>query len=445
MHPLPVEGWVDDRIIYRNLIGSVVAYVRDHGPVPVEQVQYFLTPKATADLRHASPTNDVHDAALRVVNLMCDDIDVIDREGEKVFVPSDVLTATSKRFGPYLVPSAEDGEAAKEASRRRIALNDWVNRRLFATEWRNGIRDHKKPDIDWMVRQIEQFGYVGPPIVRDAETGGIIDGGLRAAALAQLGRSWNDYSVGMEFENDRHRLAYVLAAHTLPGGQTRLPRSLRDAILREVLPRSLRPGNGVPREPTDAEWLDMVGNDFNYVSLTNSVESEPAGDTVRVARSTRPRDARKKSVSVERVLEVLASGELSEADFLAALGGPTIPPILGRMMAKGGAVQKIKEGGVIKYRLTTTLNPVSLSEPLTKTIDRGAHRLICAAKSGEGRLSTTELERSIRDSAKDRRMASYELHTKPNNVWYLDGQGWRMLSEKRDGERWWWAERVERA
>ena len=264
MLPLPVEGWAHSQVCYRHLIRPVVTFVRDHGPVAVERVTQFIANEAPGDLTFASPSRDRADAAVRTLNLLADDVDALVIAEGDVSVPVGVTVVHSTLFGGRKIPPAEEQTAQQQASRRQRTLREWVGRNLFATKWRHGIRQHRQPDIDWMADQIRTFGYVGPPIVTDAELGTIINGGLRAAALSQLGMAVADHSVTMTFQNDRHRLAYVLAAHATPG-KTRVPVSLRNAILTAILPRNaglLRSKGSDVVEPSDDEWLAITGNDF---------------------------------------------------------------------------------------------------------------------------------------------------------------------------------------
>jgi len=264
--PLPVEGWAHSQVCYQHLIRPVVAFVRDRGPVGVDRVREFISAQAPGDLNFASPFRNRPDAAERALNLLADDIDALVIVDDQVFVPEDVTVVKSNMFGYREVPAAADLDAAREASRRQRTLREWVGKRLFATVWRDGIRSYKPTEIEWMAEQIRRFGYVGPKIVRDAELGTIIDGGLRAAALAALGLPLADHSVEIRFDNDLHRLAYVLAAHTSPvHKKTRVPTSLRAAILTKILPHGagvLRDRHGKPTEPTDEDWLAITGSDF---------------------------------------------------------------------------------------------------------------------------------------------------------------------------------------
>lgn len=283
MDSLPTPGWESEQITYQHLIRPVVAFVRDHGPVPVARVCEHIAVEAAGDLNFASPTKNRHDAARRVFNLLVQDIDALTVTDGTASVPLDLTAVNSALFGRREVPSSEELVAAREASRRRRLLREWSTRGLFYGKWNNGIRQYSDAEIEWMADQIRTYGYVGSDIVRDADTKAILDGGLRAAALRLLDIPIEQHSRVLTFTNDLHRLAYILAVHTIPGSKTRVPISLRDAILKEVLPRGegiLRTDGGRIMEPSAEDWLAITDKDFSDASTPRVVPEESA-ETIR--------------------------------------------------------------------------------------------------------------------------------------------------------------------
>lgn len=352
---LPVPGWESEQVTYQHLIRPVVAFVRDHGPVPVARVCDYIDTTAAGDLNFASPTKDRRDAARRTLNLLVQDLDVLVVTDDVISAPSDLTVVHSAQFGSREIRSQDVLDAEREASRRQRILREWASRGLFHGKWHNGIRRYSTSEVEWMAEQIRQYGYVGPKIVQDAETGAILNGGLRAAALELLDMPVGDHSETLTFANDLHRLAFILAAHTVPGGKTRVPHSLRDAILKDILPRGegvLRTKDGRLIEPSPEDWLAITGGDFAERAVPASTpEGAVAGE-----KST-------KSEQIQSVMGDEWCGYDPVIKRIADLGYSTtrIERTM-RDMAAEGLLYSRDMGGRVEFR--RRLGPVSHKEPV---------------------------------------------------------------------------------
>lgn len=231
---LPVDGWADAWVSYdMSIIGAAVAFIRDHGPVDDDRVLTVIRRAGIgADVRKASPIFDEDDGARRILNLLVADIDEVTRTDDGLLsVPADTTTVVSKASGrSRTVPTAGDRAADAARARHTEHLRRWVYKAPFATDWRDGIRRWNDDDIFDMAERINVIGYCGPPIVCD-QHGVIIDGHLRAAALRLLDVDPDLHTEVRRFDDDLHRLAYVIAVHQQ--GKW-FPTDLRNAIVSYV-------------------------------------------------------------------------------------------------------------------------------------------------------------------------------------------------------------------
>lgn len=459
-----VEEWAHQSITYRHLIRPVVSHVRDHGPVAVDRVRHVILHEAAGDLRDASPTRDRDDAAPIVLDFMCEDIDAMTLADGIVSIPAGTTRVTSALFGDREIPTAERREADREASQRRMRLREWVGKNLFATKWRNGIREHGQDEVDWMVEQITSYGYIGPKIVRDAELGSIIDGGLRFRALDVMGLDAAEHTVTMEFVNDMHRLAYVIAAHSLPGGKTRIPASLRDAILRSVVPRGTsllrtKAGSGF-HEPTPDEWLDITGRDHaapvvREVKVKATVEPQPVS-TVATDQPVPVVDVtEQQGRDADFILSVIVDDEewvtgpvLNERLVMQGIRIADTGRTLRKMAASGGPLEKRSAGGRgVEYRPRRIRVPVVGDGPRRKGRTADGRAILpdapTTAKEAAVRFLVDEAKRSPNtvfpskdvdgvvtrqlQSEKPQR-GSYLLYdeVRGTRAWQVDGEPWTI-------------------
>jgi len=464
MLSLPVEKWELEQVTYQQLIQPVVAFVRDRGPVTAERVQQFISNEAAGDLNFASPTRNRAEAARLVLNLFSEDINVMVLADDIVSVPPDTTTIDSSRFGLRHIPPADTLAAELKASREKRSLREWVSKDLFATKWRNGIREYDSEEIAWMAEQIQQFGYVGPKIVRDAELGTIINGGLRAAALISLGMSVDKYSETMSFENDRHRLAYVLASHAIPGSRTRVPISLRNAILREVLPYRadiLRSKGRAILEPSLETWLNLTGNDFNLPPSAPRVAlgqpAPPVSEQKDVDGASEVDPLFDEATLTDRILaamdeeEWVGYDEMYKRLYAAGAGSSRIDDTM-REMGKGRnsrlekrdnptvayrkraiKIAPVAPSAKAKSRVVLSLSPVRHNE-------HGMHILIdMATENPDQWLMASELDTMVANKLGIPEASSaYYLtnHRRGTSLWTLNGHPWRVEVKKEGRDNW---------
>lgn len=313
----PVEGWVSEWASYdMHVIGAVVAFIRDHGPVDDDRVLTVIRRAGIgADVRKASPLFDEQDGAQRILNLLCVDIAEIVRTPDgRLAVASDVTTVHSTSKGVKLVPSADAKAADAARARHTEHLRRWVFKSPFATDWRDGIRRWDDEAIFTMAERISAFGYCGPAIVCD-QNGVIIDGHLRDAALTLLGIDPALHTETRVFMNDMHRLAYVIAVHQQHG---HFPSDLRKAIVKYVDKAATRSGE---RMAWPADIPTVIGNSWHTPPLSGAPSSPaPAAPVVVetppvVVEETAEPGARFFPLSPRRrqVLRVLEEGEASAA------------------------------------------------------------------------------------------------------------------------------------
>jgi hypothetical protein len=241
---LPVPGWADEWASYdMQVIGAVVAFIRDHGPVADERVLSVIRRTGFGgDVRKASPDFDERDGAQRILNLLIFDVDAIVRTPDGLLsVEPGTTSVMSTAKGLKVVPSADAKAADAAKARHTEQLRRWVFKSPFATDWRDGIRQHDETTVVEMAYRIEAVGYVGPYIVCD-QFGVIIDGHLRYAALRVLGINPDRYTETLTFDNDMHRLAYVIAVHQQG---KHFPADLKNAIVAYINTAAARSGEKV--------------------------------------------------------------------------------------------------------------------------------------------------------------------------------------------------------
>lgn len=470
--PFPEGDWAQRQVTYQHLIRPVVAFIRDHGPVPVERVFEFISASAAGDLRQASPTRDRAEAARLAFNLLVDDLDVINVAGDHASVPPDCTTVTSVMFGPREIPPRDELDAARDASRQARTLREWVGRNLFATKWRNGIRERTATEIDWMVSQFETFGYIGPKIVVDADLGTIINGGLRALALDKLGWPRDPHVETMRFANDLHRLAYVLAAHAEPG-KLRVPQSLRNAILTEILPRGaglLRDSHNKVREPTLDEWLAITGANFDADPEPVVIEPEPdpepepdepvvvvpvSAPVVEVVR--RSPQAISDEAMADRILAVMDPDEWVEYNEVYRRlfeMGTTVSRIDRTMrdMARKNRLERRRhdEAGPVQYRprlmQVPELQPVTEGRTVLPSDPRSAkdgamHLLWVEAMKNPGQwIRAAVLDNKVTELLERNRLqrGAYLLgdRERGTRLWSIGGEPWRVETRDEDNATW---------
>lgn len=482
MTALPVEEWAHESVTFSHLIRPVVAYVRDHGPVPVDRVHHLILSEAAGDLRDASPARDREQAAVLALNLMCVDIDAMTLTDGIVSIPAGTTRVTSALLGEREIPTAEQREAEREASQRRMKLREWVGKNLFATKWKNGIRQRTQDEVDWMVEQITNFGFVGPKIVRDAELGTIIDGGLRFRALDVMGIDPADHTTTMDFVNDMHRLAYVVAAHSSPGGKTNIPAPLRDAILRAVVPRGssllrVKAGKNF-HDPTPDEWLDIMGRDFAKpvvrevkakprakaeAEVVQRLTSTPTPESVAVVLPLDGTAEADRAVE-DSILSVMRDDEwvkqLEIAKRLIASGADVADPgrAIRRMAETGGTLERRwTDGGGAEFRKRTIRVPgmerkprrgkpqrkrrtadgrVTLPVEPTAAKDVAARYLVDLGTSRPGvQFAANDVDTFVTEflqSEKTQR-AAYLLYDEVRGTrsWLVDGEPWTIDVERK--------------
>ncbi|HEY9377831.1 MAG TPA: hypothetical protein VIQ02_12140 [Jiangellaceae bacterium] len=270
--PLPVEGWARTWSSYRaHIVRSVVALMRDHGPVDAARVHAEIRRVATGgDVVKASPTRNRTEGAALILNLLISDIDVIRRTDDGLFVvDADVREARSAMFDQtFPVPTADEAVVAQARLRRETQLRRWLTLRPFDNEWKDGLRVHDEADVIALADEIELIGYCGPLIVKD-QNGLTIDGHLREQALSKLGRDPARYSQTIVFRSDLHRLAYIYAVHR---GTKAWP------TVRKAIEKVVRKGRARARDEGDIRWPDdlhgMFGN--QDTPAAGEVRLEPA-------------------------------------------------------------------------------------------------------------------------------------------------------------------------
>ena len=459
MSTLPVEGWEREQVTYSHLIRPVVAFVRDHGPVPVERIHDLILTTAAGDLSFASPTKNRLDAARLVLNLLVQDIDVLtvtDDGNISVSFPN-LVEVTSERFGRREIPSASEIQAQQDKSRRQRTLREWATRGLFRSKWRNGIRKYTEDEILWMMNQIEQYGYVGPKIVKDEDTGAILDGALRTAALKRLGIPVDNHSITQTFANDMHRLAYILAANTVPNTRTRIPKPLRDAILREVVPYGsgmLKTPSGAIAEPTPEDWLTITGKDFTVPESAK----ETAGAAPPV--DTETNESMKDGTQRERILAVMNSEEWVEnkvvVERLCNAGHPhTGVDRTIRKMVDAGLLERRFIGTTVEFR--PRIIPIPESEPTIQGREKLPTELRTAQHIGLSILlekaketpdewvSSAELTAMVSDrlnvgtkktGTRNRAVFFLTDDARGTRMWDVDGEPWKVESKTEGKGKW---------
>ena len=252
--PLPAEGW-GRTVSYRmRIVQAVVADIRDHGPFDLDLLLAAIKRAGVGgDVRKASPAGDEHDGALRILNLMVDDLGVIAVVDGRYSVPADVREVRSSFLGGVTipVPSENDLIAGRDRARRQTQLRSWLRQRPFQNQWKTEIR-HWDDDAQLaMALAIDTLGYFGPPIVRDQDDV-VIDGHLRHLGLEHCGIDPAQHTVTRTFDGDLDRLAWIINAHRRPGEREnwQFPASLKAAIIKLV-------DHGKPRGALKDAWAPM--------------------------------------------------------------------------------------------------------------------------------------------------------------------------------------------
>jgi hypothetical protein len=267
----------------------------------------------------------------------------------------------------------------------------------------------------------------------------------------------------MHFENDRHRLAYVLAAHaTTPGGKTRVPVSLRDAILKAILPHGaglLRSKGGDIVEPSIEEWLDLTGNDFDDDAVVYVDIREP--DVVEIAAPSAisaapPTTDVDDGVLADKILAVMDADEwvgyVAVYDRMHAVGvtSARIDRTM-REMAKAGRLERRDgPGRTVEYRprlivvgpvLPVTEGRRVLSSESRTAKDVGMYVLMEDAVRHPGQwIRGTDLDRRVTDllDGTRKKRAAFMLtdSERGTRLWSIGGEPWKVESRDEAGELW---------
>jgi hypothetical protein len=266
-----------------TIAGAVIALIRDHGPVGVPTALATIKNVAVGgDVAKASPAVDAIEGARLILNLVLADFPQIQFDGDRYRLAEFTEGVGAVTGVTIVVPPGDVRAAAQARSNRIFQLRAWVKRRPFANDWRDGIRTRTHDEVDWMIDQLNNVGYIGPQIVKDQD-GVIIDGNLRAAALIRLGQNPDDFSSTRPFLSDMERLGYVIAAHASPGGRADVPVALRDAISSYI-----GKGNGMARG-VDFDWSEIPLVLSNEVTIAiQAVEASPTPSVLAGASQPPP-------------------------------------------------------------------------------------------------------------------------------------------------------------
>lgn len=251
---LPDEGWPRSSYLAK-IRWSVVAFIRDHGPVSRDRVLTLIVRAGLGgDVKKASSYFDEADGADRILNFLLADVaEITVAPDGTLSVPPDVRQVQARITGDTVqVPSADDLVTRADQARRRAQLRSWLRNRPFENEWKTAIRQWSPEQVTAMAGHISEMGgYFGPPIVRDQD-GIVLDGHLRALALDLLGIDPIRHTVTRTFDGDLDRLAWILNAHARPGDKQMYPTTLRDAVVKMV-------DHGKPQRagPKRGGWLSM--------------------------------------------------------------------------------------------------------------------------------------------------------------------------------------------
>ena len=330
---LPVEGWAETWASYRSqIVGTVVAFIRDHGPVSDDHVLLIIRRAGIGgDVGKASPTFDPADGARRILNLLEADVDAVTRTDDGLlYVAPAVTTVVSKIRGLIVVPSADAKALDAAKARHTEQLRRWMFQSPFATDWRDGIRKHTEEDVIAMAEMIKARGYCGPPIVCD-QNGVIINGHLRSRALELLDIDVNLHTEVRLFINDLHRLAYVIAVHQQAG---HFPTDLRKAIIAYVNRAAARSGEKVVW-PDDIPVICGTELSMPLVVAADRDLSDPEPEPQRPTRNLTTRD---KAI----VARVQVAGS-------AGITSPVLDSTFGGHAQVSGALSRLVDEGHLLY------------------------------------------------------------------------------------------------